>query len=157
MISAPGIDRTAIEQIVRKAARKVRAQLDSETMYEFNQELYDNTPKKTGKLAAAWRASIGQPSRATSFGGLSDPVPAMDAVVGRLKLGETYYVSNIAPYALRIEYGFVGVDSLGRNYNQQGRYFAQQTLNDLPTIADSAARAVATSQRSARRARARRS
>ena len=56
------------------------------------------------------------------------------AVVSGLKLGEVFMMRNNAVYAMRIEYGFVGTDSLGRHYNQQGRYFVTQNVAAWPTI-----------------------
>lgn len=59
---------------------------------------------------------------------------------GGLLSGRTFgtilYVINPAPYARRIEYGFVGEDSLGRTYDYKGVGMMQQTLAELPAIAD---------------------
>lgn len=39
------------------------------------------------------------------------------------QIGDRMSFSWTSPYALRIEAGFVGTDSLGRTYNQPGRHF----------------------------------
>ncbi len=38
------------------------------------------------------------------------------------------------PYAKRIEFGFSGQDSLGRRYNQKGRFWATMTYNSWGSI-----------------------
>jgi hypothetical protein len=44
---------------------------------------------------------------------------------------------------MRVEFGFVGTDSLGRHYNQRGVGMLQQTLAEMPSIAVNAAARVA--------------
>lgn len=45
------------------------------------------------------------------------------AVLAGFKLGDRLEFAWTAPYALRIEKGFVGTDKLGRTYNVPGRHF----------------------------------
>lgn len=45
------------------------------------------------------------------------------SVIESLKLGDRVTMVYNAPYARRVEYGFVGYDSLGRYYNQRGRFW----------------------------------
>jgi hypothetical protein len=45
------------------------------------------------------------------------------AVLAGLEIGDTITFEWTMPYALRIEKGFQGSDSLGRVFNQQGRHF----------------------------------
>jgi hypothetical protein len=45
------------------------------------------------------------------------------AVLAGLEIGDTINFEWTMPYALRIEKGFTGTDSLGRTYNQAGRHF----------------------------------
>ena len=40
------------------------------------------------------------------------------------------HVINIAPYALRREYGFSGEDSLGRHYNDAGLHYLTDAFNE---------------------------
>lgn len=92
------------------------------------------TPVKTGYLRANW-------VDLTSLSAL--PKPSMAATIGgsirNAKLGDTIYVVNPVAYARRIEYGFVGEDSLGRRFNQHGRGMVAQTVTELPAIAQRAA------------------
>lgn len=45
------------------------------------------------------------------------------AALAGYEIGDNLLFSWTAPYALRIELGFTGTDSLGRSYQQAGRYF----------------------------------
>lgn len=45
------------------------------------------------------------------------------AAIAGMQIADTIRFEWTAPYALRIENGFVGTDSAGRTYNQAGRYF----------------------------------
>jgi hypothetical protein len=53
------------------------------------------------------------------------------------KAGDVVIIVNPTAYARRIEYGFTGEDSLGRYYNQPGHHMAQQTVAEMPAIAQS--------------------
>jgi hypothetical protein len=93
----------------------------------------DLTPVKTGYLRANWTAI---------HAGDAEPTPgavpdAMDAI-SSAPLGSTLVVLNPVVYARRVEYGFVGEDSLGRHYNQPGRHMTQQTVSEMPSIAEAA-------------------
>jgi len=43
--------------------------------------------------------------------------------LANFQLGDELQFAWTAPYALRIEKGFSGTDSLGRKFNQEGRFF----------------------------------
>jgi hypothetical protein len=45
-----------------------------------------------------------------------------------------FWMLNATVYAKRLEYGFVGTDSLGRYYNQPGRFFVTDTCKRWPQI-----------------------
>jgi hypothetical protein len=62
------------------------------------------------------------------------------AKINSMKLGDRISFVWTAPYARRIEFGFHGVDSLGRFYNVKGRLFATTAYNRLPVIYRSLAR-----------------
>lgn len=58
-----------------------------------------------------------------------------------LELGDIAQFAWTAPYARRIELGFTGVDSLGRNYEQSGRHFVGASAAQWPQfVAANAAR-----------------
>lgn len=46
-------------------------------------------------------------------------------VAAQIEPGDTARFGWTAEYSLRVEYGFVGEDSLGRTYNQQGKFFVE--------------------------------
>lgn len=88
------------------------------------------TPVDTGFLRANW---IDAESGDVSLTAQVNPVTGR--WIARVMLGETIYVLNPVPYARRMEYGFVGQDSLGREYDQGGYHMVQQTLAELPEMA----------------------
>lgn len=60
----------------------------------------------------------------------------IEALIAGMKIGDTLYFGFTAVYALRQNYGFVGTDSLGRNYNQQGRYFVELAVQQWPQLVE---------------------
>lgn len=54
--------------------------------------------------------------------------------IANIKPGDTIYIGWQAKYSRRQNYGFVGTDSLGRNYNQAGYGFAEATAAKWPAI-----------------------
>lgn len=55
-------------------------------------------------------------------------------VTAGLQLDQTVWLGYQAIYARRLNYGFVGEDSLGRNYNQAGAHFVEGAIADWPNI-----------------------
>jgi len=64
------------------------------------------------------------------------------AVILTLFLGDTAYIGFQAAYAARMEYGFVGADSLGRMYNQPGHGFVTAVAQRWDQIIGEAERIV---------------
>ena len=58
----------------------------------------------------------------------------IEMVIAGAELGSTIYLGFQAAYALRMEYGFVGTDSLGRTYNQSGFGFVTAAAQRWPQI-----------------------
>lgn len=112
-----------------------------ETIQALNNEIIANTPVKTGFLRGSYAAAIN--TIPIGAGGLGDATAAVNAVAANLKPGQTYVMGNTAVYARRLEYGFVGQDSLGRTYNQKGRYWIKAVLANVSNIAMLAAARVA--------------
>lgn len=54
--------------------------------------------------------------------------------VAAIKPGDTIYIGWQAAYSRRLNYGFVGADSLGRVYNQAGYGFAEAAAAKWPDI-----------------------
>jgi hypothetical protein len=94
------------------------------------------TPVKTGFLRASWTVVSGDSGSAT--GGEAGAL----GVIANLKAGDTIALVNPAPYAMRINFGFVGEDSRGRHYNQKGRHMVEQTLAEMPQLAEQAVKFV---------------
>lgn len=67
------------------------------------------------------------------------------STIGQLKLGDRITLVYQAPYARRLEYGFTGADSLGRFYNQAGRFWIAQTGAKYRSIMRAAASRLAMS------------
>lgn len=57
-----------------------------------------------------------------SGGGAKGELSYTTAIAG-MQIGDRLTFAWTMPYAMRIEAGFTGTDSLGRHYNQPGRHF----------------------------------
>lgn len=101
-----------------------------EFVQDIAQAVIEATPVKTGFLRASWHTSIGAP-------GDSGAAVANVGMAG-FTPGDALYLMNGAVYAMRVEYGFVGIDSLGRHYNQAPRAFVRGTLARADEIAEAA-------------------
>ena len=130
----------AVEQWVERA--KARADKAFQATAQDALALVKSlTPVKTGYLRANWTVMRG-----------SDPLPVAgreidaDLIINELRMGDRLVILNPVVYAARIEYGFVGQDSLGRNYNQPGRGMMQQTVAELPRLAREATTRVSKSE-----------
>ncbi|HEV7435345.1 MAG TPA: hypothetical protein VGO22_10800 [Pseudorhizobium sp.] len=62
----------------------------------------------------------------------------IEMVIAGAELGSTVYLGFQAAYALRMEYGFVGTDSLGRTYNQTGYGFVEAVAQRWQQIVNEA-------------------
>lgn len=62
----------------------------------------------------------------------------IEMVIAGAELGSTVYLGFQAAYAARMEYGFVGTDSLGRTYNQSGFGFVAAISQRWPQIVSEA-------------------
>jgi len=92
---------------------------------DFAIHLRDTTPIDTGFLRSSLTAGInGQlPSGPNAeYGSVYNDTRLLD-VINNLKLGDRIMLVYQATYARRLEYGFTGTDSLGRFYNQAGRFW----------------------------------
>ena len=90
-------------------------------------------PKLTGNLMRSLLAST---SAMPSTGGPDAKYSGQDVglVTAGLRLDQTVWLGYQAIYARRLNYGFVGEDSLGRNYNQAGAHFVEGAIADWPHI-----------------------
>jgi hypothetical protein len=90
-------------------------------------------PVKTGNLRRSLMASTSdmptiKPGKET----FSDS--GLELVIAGAELGSTVYLGFQAAYAARMNYGFVGEDSLGRVYNQTGFGFVDAVAQRWPQI-----------------------
>jgi hypothetical protein len=60
--------------------------------------------------------------------------PDVSFMINSIDYGDPVYIGVRAVYGPRMNYGFVGEDSLGRNYNQAGNYFVERGGNMWPGL-----------------------
>jgi hypothetical protein len=102
---------------IDKWVKKAKANADLATraialaLLERVQEL---TPVDTGRLRASFQ---------------------IEPPIGEVTADEPVDIVTNVEYARRIEYGFVGKDSLGRQYDQPGHGMVAQTVAEAPAIA----------------------
>lgn len=122
----------SVERWVRQAKGRSEAAFRAMGM-EAGGRVKELTPVVTGFLRANWLDTIDVDVEMKPGWGKN-----LGEAIAQAKIGDTIYILNPVVYARRIEYGFVGEDSLGRRYNQPGRGMVQQVLAELPEIAESA-------------------
>lgn len=94
-------------------------------------------PVDTGNLARSLLASTqGMPKTSDAQFSGSD----VGIVTAMLKLDQPIWLGYQANYARRLEMGYVGADSLGRVYNQQGYHFVSGAIAEWPNLVAKAAR-----------------
>ena len=69
---------------------------------------------------------------------------AYEFAVSAAELGDTLFGGWTADYARRMEYGFVGTDALGRNYNQRGFGFVAHAAANWVQIVEGNAKRLRT-------------
>lgn len=90
-------------------------------------------PVKTGNLRRSLMASTAEmPTIKEGKEVFSDS--GIEMVIAGAELGSTVYLGFQAAYAARMNYGFVGQDSLGRTYNQTGFGFVDAVAQRWPQI-----------------------
>jgi len=95
-----------------------------------------NMPVDKGHLRGSAIASTDQMpvTRSAAEGPVSDPTTQINLVISNAGAGGTVYIGITAAHARRQNYGFTGTDSLGRQYNQQGRHFVGLAAQNWQTI-----------------------
>ena len=102
-----------------------------------------NTP-----IAQGGRMPVDTSNLRNSFVASKSGVPgsggsALELVLLDVRLGDSVWMGWTAAYALRMEYGFYGADSLGRVYSQGGYGFMRAAALQWPQIVDRAVSRVA--------------
>jgi hypothetical protein len=119
----------SVERWVEKAKGQGDAAFQATALDAVNM-VKSLTPVKTGFLRANWTVIRN-----------NDPMPLParvqnpEAVIAKLKVGDRLIIVNPVVYAARINYGFVGTDSLSRHFDQKGVGMMEQTIAALPEIA----------------------
>lgn len=112
--------------------------LARQSIFDLVRMVVFDTPVHVGFLRGNWQPAIGA-APPPKDGGTADPSGSMalaDATVRLqgLTLQDTFYFTNATAYARRVNYGFVGEDSLGRHYNQAGQFYLENNLAKWPAI-----------------------
>jgi hypothetical protein len=85
-----------------------------------------NLPHDTGNLGRSLAVSTTDfPEVDAGLASYSDMSSTDSFTISGLDFGDTLYMGFQAVYAPRMNYGFVGTDSLGRQYNQSGHFFVE--------------------------------
>jgi len=109
-----------------------------EFVLDIGDRLIEGSPVVTGRFRSNWYLGVDNVVRTTTE--LVD-IPHVNNLetIPEKAGGHVYYFSNALPYAMRIEYGFRGPDSLGRVYNQPPAMVVGLTIGESPQIARRAA------------------
>lgn len=127
-------------------ANKVDANLDAlarQSVLRMSRNVVQATPVDTGFLRGSWQPAIGAPAAVSSSSADQTGVGAMSKValtISGIKPGVRFFMTNNARYAMRLEFGFVGQDSLGRTYNQQGRFYVGNEVKRWPLVVEALAK-----------------
>lgn len=89
-------------------------------------------PVKTGNLGRS--VVIDNKPPVVDAKGVVHASEGFSAGLAAIKPGDTIYIGYTARYARRQNYGFAGVDALGRTYNQTGFGFAEAAAAKWPAI-----------------------
>lgn len=141
MYSVRGSIKLQVEKWAAKA-KEAPMVVVKETIQEMNNWIIPTSPFKTGYLRGSYFAALNQiPAGKGAIG--REASAAVNAVLVGMKAGDKYYMGNTAAYARRLELGFVGTDSLGRTYNQRGRFWVLNVVSQAPAISNRIAESVA--------------
>lgn len=90
-----------------------------------------NVPFDTGNLA---RSLVASPSGLPAVSDQPASGSNATAVIATLAPGAPLWLGYTAAYARRMNYGFVGADSRGAVYNQEGNHFVERAVNMWPQL-----------------------
>lgn len=91
-------------------------------------------PYRTGNLMRSFWLSTSEFAMTAANQEKFETMQDFVSVAERLEIGDVAYLSLRAAYARRRNYGFVGTDSLGRYYNDEGTGFVERTALLWPSI-----------------------
>ena len=104
------------------------------------QGVVEDTPILTGNARRSWALSTTAMPQIT--GGEFSAPPDVGLSIAGLPTGTPVYIGGQAQYLPRLNYGFTGTDSLGRQYNQSGRMFVERNAEKWQDYVNQAAREV---------------
>lgn len=90
------------------------------------------TPVDTGNLSRS--VTISRTPISRDGPGYNSPTRQDYGLVTKGFVDGSINIAYKAAYAHRVNYGFVGTDSLGRSYNQSGRAFLESNVARFPSI-----------------------
>lgn len=114
-----------------------KAKLRQEAIFRQSaQALMDEagTPEGRGGKMPVDTGTLRNSAVASKEGMPDSSSPAYSLVFSKLVVGETVYAGWTVAYSLRMEHGFVGKDSLGRQYNQAGKGFMRSAAQNWDFI-----------------------
>lgn len=123
-------------------------QLAQQSIQALAEEVVIKSPVLTGFFRGSWQPGLNAPPRASESNGqgenVTDPTGdltfmRLNLTINDIKIGDTFYLSNNTKYGPRLEFGFVGLDSLGRYYNQPGLFFVTSAMGKWPSIVEATA------------------
>jgi len=107
-----------------KAQRKTTL-VFRESVQSLARDVTYRSPLVTGNLRRSLMSSTVAMPTVKPGADFTDNAGQIELTIAGLELGETFYLGYQAAYARRVNYGFTGQDSLGRNYNQAGQFFVE--------------------------------
>lgn len=135
----PGEQFTAdLESMVVGAQGRMEA-LARQAIQATCEQVVQNSPVLTGFFRGNWQPSINRPPQSQSEGTPSEntidadkladkSVRDLSLIIAQFKIGQVFWFVNNTAYGPRLEYGFTGRDSLGREIHQKGRFFIRNAL-----------------------------
>ena len=79
------------------------------TLFNLSYRIIKESPVDTGRFRGNWQASVNTPKvtqlkRKDRTG--TSTITAVNNVLGKFSMGQTFYLTNNLPYARRLEYGY---------------------------------------------------
>jgi hypothetical protein len=138
-MTTPGQQFTAdLESMVIATKERMEA-LSRQSIQATCEQVVQNSPVLTGFFRGNWQPSIGAPPQnlgpqtpsenTADADKLADKGSAqLSLLIAQFKLGQIFFLVNNTAYGPRLENGFTGRDSLGREIHQRGRFFVRNAL-----------------------------
>ena len=133
---------------IREFAERAKENADKavrQVALEVSSRVIVRSPVDTGRFRANWQLGVDSPLAGALLTTDKTGAETKSRIIAALPkdaAGHVIYVTNNLPYAMRLEYGFNGTDSLGRTYAQAPKGMVRLTLAEFSSIVDGAAKAV---------------